>query len=232
MKSIKTKPLWVPLVLAAFALPGAAQQQQQPPPPQPQGPMSFFVTSVGKGDGANLGGLAGADAHCQQLGSAAGRGNVTWRAYLSQAAAAGQGGAPALPQVHARDRIGTGPWFNARGVPIAWNVDDLHEDRNNIRKPTALNEKGEEVKGVGDQPNMHDILTGSDSRGRLVPGNTALTTCNNWTSNTMGNAIVGHHDRLGGPSASWNSVHSTRSCSQEDLVATGGAGLFYCFAIN
>jgi hypothetical protein len=222
MKTPTIRQLCVSGALAALATTAVAQ----PPPQPPQGPMSFFVTSVGKGDGGNLGGLAGADAHCQSLAAAAGRGNVTWRAYLSQAAAPGQ------PQVHARDRIGNGPWFNARGVPIAWNVDDLHEDRNNIRKPTALNEKGEEVNGVGNQPNQHDILTGSDSSGRLVPGNAALTTCGNWTSNGAGNAIVGHHDRLGGPNASWNSVHSTRSCSQEDLVATGGAGLLYCFAIN
>ena len=209
-------------VIAALAVPVLAQPPAQPP----QAPMSFFVTSVGKGDGANLGGLAGADQHCQQLAAAAGRGNATWRAYLSAA------GAPGQPQVHARDRIGQGPWYNASGVVIAWNVDDLHEDRNNIRKPTALNEKGEQVNGSGDQPNQHDILTGSDSRGRLVPGNAMLTTCNNWTSNSAGNAIVGHHDRLGGPNASWNSVHSSRSCSQEDLVATGGAGLLYCFAID
>jgi hypothetical protein len=217
------RSLFVASALAAFAAPAVAQ----PPPQPPQGPMSFFVTSVGGGDGANLGGLTGADAHCQSLGAAAGRGNVTWRAYLSQA------GAPGQPQVHARDRIGAGPWYNARGVVIAWNVDDLHEDRNNVRKPTALNEKGEEVNGVGDQPNMHDILTGSDSTGRLVPGNAAVTTCGNWTSNAAdGRAIVGHHDRLGGPNASWNSVHSSNGCGQENLVATGGAGLLYCFATN
>jgi hypothetical protein len=214
------------LCLLAFAGVVAAQQQpqqgQQAQGPLP--PMSFFVTSVGKGDGANLGGLVGADAHCQALATAVGRGGVTWRAYLSTAAQ----GPNAI--VHARDRIGRGPWFNARGVLIASNIDDLHQDRNNIRKPTALSEKGEEVKGVGDTPNQHDVLTGSDSTGRLVPGNAALTTCNNWTSNSTGNAMVGHHDRLGGPSASWNAVHSTRSCSQPDLVATGGAGLFYCFA--
>jgi hypothetical protein len=188
--------------------------------------MSFFVTSVGKGDGGNLGGLAGADAHCEALASAVGRGAAEWHAYLSQAAA------PGFPQVHARSRIGDGPWYNAKGVVIAWSVDDLHQDRNAIRKTGALNEKGEEVKGVGDTPNQHDMLTGSDSTGRLVPGNAALTTCNNWTSNSAGNAVVGHHDRLGGASASWNSVHSTRSCSQPDLVATGGAGLFYCFAVD
>lgn len=219
------KPALLPLALVALFGSASAQQAQPGQQPQaPAAPMSFFVTSVGKGDGGNLGGLAGADAHCQTLAAAAGRGNATWRAYLSAAA---QG---AIPVIHARDRIGRGPWFNARGVLIASNVDDLHEDRNNIRKPTALNEKGEEVKGSGDTPNQHDILTGSDSTGRLIPGNAALTTCNNWTSNSTGNAMVGHHDRLGGASASWNSVHSTRSCSQPDLVATGGAGLFYCFA--
>ena len=205
----------------------AVSSSAQPPGQQgPQQPMSFFVTSVGAGDGGNLGGLAGADAHCQRLAAAAGRGNATWRAYLSQAAAGG------LPQINARDRIGDGPWYNASGQVIAWTVEDLHADRNNIRKPTALDEDGEPVNGVGDQPNQHDILTGSDSSGRAVVGNAALTTCNNWTSNSAGNAIVGHHDRLGGPSASWNAVHSTRSCSQEDLVATGGAGFFYCFVEN
>jgi len=216
------KHVLVPLALMGLAGTAAAQQPAQPAGPQQ--PMSFFVTSVGKGDGGNLGGLAGADAHCQTLGAAAGRGNVQWRAYLSQAAAG------ALPVVNARDRIGRGPWFNAKGVLIASNVDDLHQDRNNVRKPTALNEKGEEVNGVGNTPNTHDMLTGSDSTGRLVPGSAALTTCNNWTSNMAGNAMLGHHDRLGGPNASWNSVHSSRSCSQPDLVATGGAGLFYCFA--
>jgi len=219
MQSVKLAIL--PLAFAALAGPAVAQQPagQQ----APAAPMSFFVTSVSKGDGGNLGGLAGADAHCQALGAAAGRGNVTWRAYLSAAAQGANG------VVHARDRIGRGPWFNAKGALIASNVDDLHQDRNNIRKPTALNEKGEEVNGVGNQPNQHDMLTGSDSTGRLVPGNAAITTCNNWTSNGAGNAMLGHHDRLGGPNASWNAVHSSRSCSQEDLVATGGAGLFYCF---
>ena len=205
------------VALGAVAILGLAQQQP---------PMSFFVTSEGPGDGGNLGGLAGADAHCQQLAAAAGRGNATWRAYLSQAP--GMGAA----LVNARDRIGNGPWYNANGVYIAWDIDGLHEDRNNIRKPTAVDENGEVIAGAGDSPNRHDILTGSDSSGRLVPGNGALTTCSNWTSNSSGNAIVGHHDRLGGPSASWNSVHSSRSCSQADLQATGGDGLFYCFAAD
>jgi len=206
-------------------------------PQQPQQPMSFFITSVGKGDGGNLGGVEGADAHCQSLAQAAGApATRTWRAYLSVAAMAGQGGQPAQAPVNARDRIGNGPWYNARGAVIAWNVADLHgdinRDRNSINKEYALNEKGQPVNGRGDQPNQHDILTGSDSHGRVMIGSPATTTCNNWTSNSTGNAIVGHHDRAGGGNSSWNAAHSSRSCSQQDLVATGGAGLFYCFAIN
>jgi hypothetical protein len=192
--------------------------------------MSFFVTSVGLGDGANLGGLAGADRHCQNLATTVGAGNRTWRAYLSAAPAANR--AP----MNARDRIGNGPWYNAKGVLIARDVADLHgdlqRDRNSINKEFALNEKGEMVKGRGDTPNEHDILTGSDSHGRVLLGSAMITTCNNWTSNSAGNAMVGHHDRTGGGNTSWNAVHSTRSCSQADLVATGGAGLFYCFAAN
>ena len=203
---------------------GAPQQQQ------PQQPMGFFITSVGKGDGANLGGLAGADEHCQALARAAGAGSRTWHAYLSAAPAAGQ------PPVNARDRIGSGPWYNAKGAVIAWNVADLHgdmqRDRNSINKEFALNEKGQPVNGRGDTPNQHDILTGSDSFGRVVVGSAANTTCNNWTSNAAGSAIVGHHDRSGGGNSSWNAAHASRSCSQQDLVATGGAGLFYCFATN
>lgn len=207
-----------------FGQRGQGQGQQQP--------MGFFVTSVGGGDGANYGGLEGADKHCQSLAAAVGAGNRTWRAYLS---AAPQDGRPA---VHARDRIGTGPWYNANGVLIAQNVADLHgddqRDRNNIRKPTALNERGEEVKGVGDQPNEHDILTGSDSHGRLPEGATLADTCNNWTSNadTGVRAMVGHHDRLGGQNVSWNAVHYSAGCSQAALVKTGGAGLLYCFAAD
>lgn len=196
----------------------------------PQQPMGFFITSVGVGDGANLGGLEGADQHCQNLAAAVGAGNRTWRAYLSQTAAGA-----ALP-VNARDRIGSGPWYNASGQLIAANVDDLHgdtqRDRNNIRKPTALNAKGEQVNGVGDQPNQHDMLTGSDSRGVSLIGRPDVTTCNNWTSNGTGNAMLGHHDRLGGGNTSWNAVHMSNGCSQENLVATGGAGLFYCFAAD
>jgi hypothetical protein len=200
-------------------------------PQQPQQPMSFFVTSVGPGDGGNLGGLAGADKHCQTLAAAAGAGNRTWRAYLSVAGAGNQ------PPVNARDRIGNGPWYNAKGQLIAANVADLHgdfeRDRNNIRKPTALSEKGTEISGVGDKPNQHDILTGSDSHGRIPVGAANVLTCNNWTSNTDADrTIVGHHDRLGGGNSSWNSTHSSAGCSQPALVKTGGNGYFYCFAAN
>jgi hypothetical protein len=216
-------------VLAAAALVGAGEVNAQAAQ-QPQQPMGFFITSVGKGDGANLGGLAGADAHCLTLARAAGAGERTWRAYLSAAAAQGQ------PAVNARDRIGNGPWYNAKGALIAANVADLHgdihRDRNSINKEFAFDEKGNPVKGRGDQPNQHDILTGSDSHGRVVIGSAANTTCGNWTSNAAGSAIVGHHDRSGGGNSSWNAAHGSRSCSQQDLVATGGAGLFYCFAAN
>ena len=156
------------------------------------------------------------------------RGNRNWRAYLSTVAGGGQ------TAVNARDRIGEGPWYNANGQIIAPNVADLHgdfeRDRNNIRKPLAVDEDGELVNGVGDQPNQHDILTGSDSHGRAILGAANTTTCGNWTSNGEGRAMVGHHDRLGGPNASWNAVHLSSGCSQENLVATGGNGLFYCFA--
>jgi len=205
-----------------------AQQQQQPAQP-----MSFFVTSRGVGDGANLGGLEGADRHCQTLAAASGApgaGDRVWRAYLSTVAG---GGALA---VNARDRIGTGPWYNRAGQIIAANVADLHgdleRDRNNLRKPTATDENGNPVNGVGDTPNQHDILTGSDSHGRSMLGAANTTTCNNWTSNAEGRAMLGHHDRLGGANASWNAVHLSSGCSQQNLVQTGGAGLFYCFAAN
>jgi len=198
----------------------ALAQQQQPPQP-----MTFFVTSAPIGNGGNLGGLAGADAHCQQLAQAAGAGNRMWRAYLSTQGAGA---------VNARDRIGTGPWHNAKGVQVAANVADLHgdneRDRNYLFKETAIDEKGNPVAGRGDQPrNQHDMLTGSNSLGRALPAGTDRT-CNNWTSSSTGNAMVGHHDRSGGNTTSWNAAHPSRSCSQPDLVATGGNGLFYCFA--
>ena len=223
------KNAWV-LIGAAFLITANKTKAQNPQQQQPQQPMGFFVTSVGPGDGANLGGLAGADRHCQNLAAAVGAGGRTWHAYLSVAPAQNQ------PPVNARDRIGNGPWHNAKGALIARDVTDLHgdlhRDRNSINKEFALNEKGEPVKGRGDQPNQHDILTGSDSHGRVLLGSAAITTCNNWTSNSAGNAMVGHHDRSGGGNSSWNAAHSSRSCSQADLVQTGGAGLFYCFAIN
>jgi hypothetical protein len=201
--------------LAVFALPSMAQE------------MTFFVTSDGPGDGGDLGGLEGADALCQSLAESVGRGDATWRAYLSQAPSGGR------PAVNARDRIGDGPWHNANADLIAANVADLHEDRNNIRKYTALNERGEEVAGRGDSPNRHDMLTGSDSAGRLFDSNPAVSTCNNWTSSSDDHtARLGHHDRLGGPNASWNSVHTSRGCSQSALEGTGGDGLLYCFAAD
>jgi hypothetical protein len=183
--------------------------------------MTFFVTSVGLGDGANLGGLEGADAHCQSLAAAVGAGDRTWRAYLSTD---GTGG------VDARDRIGTGPWTNATGVVIANNLDELHAGPNAITKDTALNELGAIVNGRGDTPNMHDILTGTNQDGTAAAG----MTCANWTTNGEGTAIVGHHDLVGNPAGVnfWNFSHGTRGCSQDGLVGTGGAGLLYCFATN
>jgi hypothetical protein len=189
-------------------------------------PMSFFITSVGAGDGANLGGLKGADAHCQKLAAAAGGGSRTWRAYLSTSAAAGQ------PAVNARDRIGAGPWYNAKGVVIAQNVAELHGE-NKLTKETQLNEKGEVVNGRGDTPNRHDILTGSQLDGTAFADGTDHT-CNNWTSNSTGSAQVGHHDRQGGGAnpTSWNNAHASKGCSQENLRGTGGDALFYCFAVK
>jgi len=211
---------------------GAYLVEAQQPPPAPQQPMSFFVTSVGLGNGANLGGLAGADRHCQALASAAGAGTKTWHAYLSTSASGGQAA------VNARDRIGSGPWYSAKGARIAQNVGDLHGDTieqarlgNNINKTTAISEKGEPIKGAGDTPNQHDILTGSQPDGRAYTDG-ADHTCGNWTSGAAGTAQLGHHDRTGGGNTSWNATHPSRGCSQENLVATGGAGLLYCFAIN
>ena len=220
----------VVVLLGMLIMAGSSRTQAQQPQPPAQ-PMSFFITSVGGGNGGNLGGLAGADKHCQTLAAAAGAGNRTWRAYMSAAAAGGQ------PAVYARERIGNGPWYNVKGQLIARDLADLHgdieRDRNSIRKPTALNEKGLEVKGVGDMPNEHDMLTGSDSHGRIPVGAAQVLTCNNWTSNAdTDRALLGHHDRLGGGNASWNAAHMSAGCSQPALVKTGGAGLFYCFAAN
>jgi hypothetical protein len=196
-------------------------------PVSAQNTMSFFITSAGPGEGAKLGGLEGADAHCKQLADAAGVTGKTWRAYLSAKAAEGQ------PAVNAKDRIGTGPWYNQKGVMVARNVDDLHSANNKLGKENSLTEKGMEVPGRGNAPNHHDIITGSLMNGTLSP-DTTDTTCSNWTSNSTGAAYVGHHDRQGGGAnpTSWNSAHLSRGCSQQNLVSTGGNGLFYCFALN
>jgi hypothetical protein len=185
-------------------------------------PLGFFITSAGSGDGANLGGLAGADAHCTKLATAVGAGTRTWRAYLSGV----DNGKP----VNAKDRIGSGPWVNAKGVIIAQNVAELHGE-NKLTKETQLTEKGAVVNGRGDTPNTHDILTGSQLDGTAFTDG-ADHTCKNWTSNGEGSAQVGHHDRQGGGTnpTSWNNAHASKGCSQANLVATGGAGLFYCFA--
>ncbi len=213
------------LMAAVGLLVGPSAEAQQPAPQ----PMSFFVTSAGSGDGANLGGLAGADKHCQTLAAAAGAGGKTWRAYLSTQ---GPGA------VNARDRIGKGPWFNAKGARIAQDVGDLHGDTleqarrgNNLTKVTGLTEKGQPVNGVGDTPNQHDILTGSQLDGNAFPAG-GDRTCRNWASNTGDSAQVGHSDRTGGGNTSWNATHPSKGCSQPNLVATGGAGLVYCFAID
>jgi hypothetical protein len=191
-------------------------------PDTPQGRMTFFVTSANPGQGANLGGVSGADQYCQKLASAVGGGKRDWRAYLSTS-----GG-------DARDRIGSGPWQNVQGVVIARNVDELHGN-NNLTKQTALTEKGEIVSGRGDPVNMHDVLTGSSPEGRRV-ASPYDTTCVDWSSGTTGSAIVGHIDRIGlrddAASKSWNSSHASRACDMESLKATGGAGLLYCFAAN
>jgi len=188
--------------------------------------MSFFLTSAGPGNGANLGGLAGADEHCRTLAAAAGAGDRTWRAYLSTSASDGQAA------VHARDRIGQGPWYNAKGVLVARSVADLHGESAGLGKQTSLTERGEVVNGRGDTPNRHDILTGSQLDGTAFSG-TDDRSCANWTSGGEGSAQVGHHDRQGGGEnpTSWNAAHPSRGCSQENLRATGGDGLFYCFAL-
>jgi hypothetical protein len=192
-----------------------------------QADMTFFVASVGPGKGGDLGGLAGADQHCQTLAQAVGTRQHTWRAYLSTNLAGGS--------INARDRIGRGPWQNANGDVIAQSVDDLHSANNKINQHTAITEKGETLNGMFEPFNKHDMLTGSQADGRAFPGNLSLT-CNNWTSSTFGVAMLGHHDRRSGLDnefqRSWNSSHISRSCRQEDLIATGGNGLFYCFAAD
>ena len=213
------------VALLSFALSADVQAQQTN--------MTFFITSVGPGKGADLGGLEGADRHCQALAKAAGAGNRTWRAYLGTQAGGG------TPAVNARDRIGRGPWHNAKGQLIAQSVDDLHSANNKINKQTALTEKGQVVNGRGDTPNMHDILTGSQPDGRAFAAGRDMT-CGNWTKSGQGTAMVGHHDRLGlrddDASKSWNSSHPSRGpdggCSQADLRSTGGDGLLYCFAAD
>jgi hypothetical protein len=218
------------LALSAAAIALLTACQTTPP----SGPMSFFITSAGSGKGADFGGLAGADAHCQRLAAAAGAGGKTWRAYLSVPPTFPSGSTPGVAAINARDRIGNGPWFNAKGALIARDVAHLHNG-NNLSKETALDEKGGIVKGRGDTPNEHDILTGSRADGTAFAPQTD-TTCKAWTSSTDGSAIVGHHDRTGPMpenwAKSWNFSHQSAGCSQEALVRTGGSGRLYCFATN
>ena len=209
------------------ALASAVLSAGSPVAPRLQADLSFFITSAGPGNGAALGGLEGADKHCATLAEAAGVRGKTWHAYLSQQAIGGK------PAVNARDRIGTGPWKNAEGVVVATSVDDLHSDSNKLSKEHSLTETGAVVNGRGDTPNTHDILTGSTLDGRVQAGD-GDSTCSNWTSSAAtGSALLGHHDRQGGGAnpTSWNSAHASRGCGQDNLRATGGAGLFYCFAV-
>jgi hypothetical protein len=203
----KNLTVFILVLGAVIAAPVVAQKQTT----------SFFVSSTGSGNGGDLGGLAGADKLCQSLAAKAGAGERTWRAYLSTT----------NPDVHARERIGTGPWYNAKGVLIAQNVEELHSEKANINNDTALDEQGRPINAHA-APNRHDILTGSTVEGRAAP-----TNCQNWTSSSSEhNGMTGHHDRLtfGKPGSPWNSAHPSKGCSQENLVATGGAGLIYCFA--
>jgi hypothetical protein len=224
MNLTKRSSILASVALVALGFAGTAQAQQA-------ANMTFFVTSEPVGKGGDLGGLEGADAHCQQLAQSVGAGGKTWHAYMSSSRNAANPGAT----VNARDRIGKGPWQNVKGVVVATSVDDLHSDGNKISKESGLTEKGTVVNGVGDTPNQHDMLTGSDMQGRAMPDNLNLT-CNNWRSSQYGSAIVGHVDRRGNADTvfqhSWNSAHMSRGCTQPDLIATGGNGLFYCFATN
>ncbi len=215
-----SKTLFAAAFAAATLLSGAVMAQDA-------GKMSFFITSAGPGKGAELGGLEGADRHCGALATKAGS-KKEWRAYLSGLSADGK------TPVNARDRIGKGPWINAKGVVVATSVDDLHSANNKLSKENSLTEKGAVVNGRGDMPNTHDILTGSQADGRAFADG-ADHTCKNWTSGAAdGSANLGHHDRQGGGAdgTSWNAAHASKGCGQENLVATGGAGLFYCFATN
>ena len=238
---MKTSTLSTPaLIVAALMAAGCAQggdgegdtadmeevnPAMQEITPAESGPMTFFITSAGPGDGANLGGLEGADAHCEILADAQGAGGMGWAAYLSTI---NEDGSAA---VNARDRIGTGPWHNQAGALIANNVDELHSDASNLTKESILTEMGDMVSGRGDEVNMHDILTGSNMDGSAMTGD-GYNNCGNWTGNGEGSAGVGHHDRTGGGQnpTSWNSAHGSRGCSQENLQGTGGNGFFYCFA--
>ena len=219
MKTLRTV---APLALLALGLVGCGTVELYG-----QYNMTFFITSTGSGKGADYGGLAGADGHCQALATAVGSGHRTWRAYLSASPSR------ASPTHNARDRIGRGPWQNAKGVVIARSLEEQHGN-NNLNKQTALTEKGQIVNGTGDTPNMHDILTGSRPDGTAIAGDASKTTCGNWTRSGDGAAMVGHHDRHGlqedAPSRSWNSSHPSRGCSQDALRSSGGDGLFYCFA--
>ena len=240
------KNVWLSIFVGLLvgASTSAAQEQSKAPLPDriPSSLMTFFVTSEPIGDGGNLGGLAGADAHCQKLAAAVGRGDKTWRAYLSTQARPGQ------PAVNARDRIGKGPWYSAkervpdylkRRLSRPMVMSEIHGDTlaeaqrgSNMQKEFALTEKGELVNGIGDPlPTRHDILTGSQPDGRAFT-DSADHTCNNWTSNSAGSAQVGHSDRIGNGNQSWNSSHATTGCSQRDFISWGGVGLFYCFAID
>ena len=231
------RPLFVAITIVGFGLFASAActttedtaptEITQEAEATPDTTMSFFITSVGTGDGANLGGLEGADAHCQALAEAAGSTGQTWRAYLSQSASDDQ------PAINARDRIGSGPWYNANGVEVASSVSDLHSANNELSKENSTSESGEPINGRGDDPNKHDVLTGSQLDGMAFSDGEDHT-CGDWTSNGEGSAQVGHHDREGGGDnpTSWNAAHSSRGCSQDDLVGTGGDGLYYCFAVN
>jgi hypothetical protein len=224
------RSIWLAILCVGLVTVAVAARQQRVPGSLEMGGKksvtTFFVTSKGTGRGGDLGGLAGADAHCQALAKAEGSGDHTWRAYLSASPAPGQ------PAVNARDRIGKGPWYNAEGTLVSSNVDDLHQS-NKFGKGNAVTERLDQVNGVGDTPNTHDMLTGSRPDGTAFGPDDDLT-CRNWTSSAAGRAQVGHHDRRGQGTgvSSWNSAHASRGCGQGDLASTGGAGLFYCFATD